>query len=150
MRKETAERIASEIIATKLGCVVALVDMTDPAHSFTEESWRETECQRVAQTPGGDWGDWVVLFYEAGVKLPKAILIAAESEWLALSRTILDVMIPNYPHDDYRDGSAKWYPAKRLVRFTDEWVRVPDFASKTRPEKSDVKNWMREHGVIIA
>lgn len=148
MRKETAERIASEIIATGLGCVVALVDMTDPSHSYTDEGWRRTALSRVAQE--SLVGDWVVVFYEAGVKLPKAILIAAESEWLALNRTILDVMIPNYPYDDYRDGFAKWYPAKRIVRFTDEWVRVPDFASKTRPEKSDVKNWMMEHGVVIA
>lgn len=148
MRKETAERIASEIIATKLGCVVALVDMTDPSHSYTDEGWRETALSRVAQE--SLVGDWVVLFYEAGDKLRKAKLVAAESEWLALSRTILDVMIHNYPHDDYLDGFAKWYPAKGIVRFTEEWVRVPDFASETRPEKSDVKNWMREHGVLLS
>lgn len=147
MRKETAERIAYEILVTKLGCVVALVDMTDPANSYTDESWRETALVRVAQEPLV--GDWVVLFYEDGVKLPRAILIAAESEWLALSRTIVDVMVSNYPHDDYRDGCAKWYPSKGIVRFTDEWVRVPDFAAETRPEPSVVRNWLREHGVVF-
>ena len=74
MRKETAERIASEILVTKLGCVVALVDMTDPANRYTDESWRETALVRVSQEPLV--GDWVVLFYEAGAKLPKAILLS--------------------------------------------------------------------------
>ena len=147
MKKETAERIASEILATKLGWVVALVDMTDPANRYTDDGWKETALQRVAHETLE--GDYFLGFYETGVKLPKAQTIASESEWLALSRTIVEVMIYNYPHDDYKDGCAKWYPSKRLVRFTEEWVRVPDLASETRPEPSVVRNWLREHGVVL-